>query len=656
MKDDYYRILIQLLPDIVYKIDRNGRFIYLNKAVENIGYTPEELLGRHFSEIIHPDDAKSVQRDLVLRQIKSDGAPKEQSVKLFDERRTGKRITTKLKLALVPKNRDPEAVARERSENLWEVISLGHYGTVDEGLEYTGSIGILRDIRNVSKTEEILQRNIRHYESLIENSSEIINILAHDGTILYSSSSSRTVLGYEALDLIGKNIFDYIVVDDYTRMLRELKPENSPVDRPLFQTDIRLMNKKGVPLMFEVSGKRIYDNSGELMCYILNSRDITEKNRMIEELIHAKRIESIRILAGGIAHDFNNLLTSIIGNISIALLNAGEDDVNYRLLQDAERASLRARDLTKQLLSFSKGSAPIKKVASLKNLLRETSLFVLSGSHVMADFDIAGDLMNAYCDEGQISQIVHNLLLNSIQAMDDAGVVDIKAHNVEVTQAMGLPLDEGSYIVISVKDRGRGIGKDVLSKIFDPFFTTRKEGTGLGLSVTQAIVEKHKGHIEVDSEEGAGTEFRIYLPGSREEITGAAERPEKKRIDGARILLMDDDEMILEICEKMLKQMNCSVVKSKNGNEAVRLYKEAKGSGKPFDAVILDLTIPGGMGGREVIKILKEFDPKVKAIVSSGYSTDKIMSEYREYGFSGVTPKPYNINELEDILCQVLCG
>jgi signal transduction histidine kinase/ActR/RegA family two-component response regulator len=385
-------------------------------------------------------------------------------------------------------------------------------------------------------------------------------------------------------------------------------------------------------------------------------RDTSERKKMEEELIKTSKLESLGILAGGIAHDFNNILTALLGNVSIAKTSVNPEDSLFKRLTEAEKACLRAKDLTQQLLTFSKGGTPIKKTVSLGELLKESADFALRGSNVRCEFSIAEDLWPVEIDEGQINQVINNLIINADQAMPEGGTIEIHAENTLLEAQDGLLLPEGKYVKISIKDQGVGIPREYLIKIFDPYFTTKYKGSGLGLSTSYSIIKNHDGHIDVESQLGVGTIFTIHLPASKKKIP-AMKRFKETPISGkGRILVMDDEETIRNLLFDMLKDLGYEVELVKDGNETIESYKKARYSGHPFDAVIMDLTIPGGMGGKEAIKILREIDPQLKAIVSSGFSNDPIMSDFHKYGFKGVIAKPYNVEDMSRILHRVITG
>jgi len=382
-------------------------------------------------------------------------------------------------------------------------------------------------------------------------------------------------------------------------------------------------------------------------------RNITERKRMLGELLKVQKLESIGILAGGIAHDFNNILTAVLGNISLAKMYANSEDKICERLTKAEKASLRAKNLTQQLLTFSKGGQPIVKTASVTKLLKDTTSFALTGSNVQCEFSMSEDLWPVEIDEGQMSQVINNLVINAVKSMPTGGTIKVRAEKATAgteRTKQSLPLEDENYVKISIQDQGIGIPKEYLQKIFDPYFTTRKKGSGLGLAISYSIVRKHNGYITAESELGVGTTFHILLPASEKELITERHAKEIVRGEKGKVLIMDDEEIVRDVASSMLKHIGYEVEVAKDGTKAIALYEQAQKSQFPFNVVILDLTVPGGMGGKEAIEKLIELDPQAKAIVSSGYSTDPVMSNFREYGFSSVVSKPYKIEELREAL------
>ncbi len=371
------------------------------------------------------------------------------------------------------------------------------------------------------------------------------------------------------------------------------------------------------------------------------------------ERLRAQKLESLGVLAGGIAHDFNNILTAILGNLSVARHAEPGDDV-AEVLQDAEKAALSAKGLTRQLLTFSRGGAPIRKVTSLPEVLREAARFALRGAKARAEFSIAEDLWPAAVDEGQLSQVIHNLVLNADQAMPEGGVVAIRAENVELTGGEGRPLRPGRYVLIAIEDTGVGLSREQLDRIFDPYFTTKLNGSGLGLTSSYSIVKKHEGHVAVDSEPGRGTIFSVFIPASQAAVVPQPPRQDVLPRGKGRVLLMDDEEPVRRVGARMLQHLGYEVELAKDGDEALRTYAAGMEQGRRFDAVIMDLTVPGGMGGKEAMQKLAALDAGARGIVSSGYSTDPVMASYRAHGFCCVVAKPYRVEELGSALAEAI--
>jgi len=378
-----------------------------------------------------------------------------------------------------------------------------------------------------------------------------------------------------------------------------------------------------------------------------------------EERLKIAKLESVGVLAGGIAHDFNNILTGIMGNISLARrgLESGEIAKASNRLVEAEKASLRAKDLTQQLLTFSSGGTPIKITTSIIGILEDSISLALRGSDVRCELSLPDDVWPVEADEGQIGQVISNLVLNADQAMPEGGTLNIGVRNTIIGKRTTLPLARGNYVQITIEDHGVGIPEEHLLRIFDPYFTTKQKGSGLGLSTVHSIIKKHGGHITIESKLGVGTTLQVYLPASMEPIPAVEEVAAEACVAGAgRVLVMDDEEVVRDLLRSELTGIGYEVELASVGAETIKKYANAKETGQPFAAVILDLTVPGGMGGKETIKKLLEIDPDVKAIVSSGYSTDPIMTDFVKYGFKGVVVKPYRTSELEQVLHKVITG
>jgi PAS domain S-box-containing protein len=416
-----------------------------------------------------------------------------------------------------------------------------------------------------------------------------------------------------------------------------------------------LINRHGTRRDIYLNAAPIHQYDRSIAGTILIFRDITKEKRLDEELTKANRLESLGIFAGGIAHDFNNLLTGVLGNVSLAKIMADPKGKIHHLLDETEKATSRAKGLTQQLLTFAKGGMPVKKLVPTGELIKESVEFSLRGSGFSFGLKMADDLLPVEVDEGQINQVIQNLVLNALQASQkDGGIIELTANNVDIAENQEPLLAPGRYVKITVTDHGKGISPNNLNQIFDPFFTTKENGTGLGLATCYSIVRKHHGNITVESEEGKGTTFIVYLPASGKELVELLNLPEGAVGGSGRVLVMDDEELVRTVTKSMLEHSGYEVELANDGTKAIEKYKKAVQEGRPFDVVLMDLTIPGGMGGKESILELLAFDPKVRAIVASGYSNDPIMADCRSYGFQRVIPKPYKLEELNTVVAEVI--
>jgi len=508
-----------------------------------------------------------------------------------------------------------------------------------------------------------LEQSLRESEQLLAVTLKSIGdgVIATDtrGIVTFINAVAENLTGWSQKEAVGRPLAEvFYIINEETRV----KCEN-PFEKIVKTGRIMglanstiLVARNGVERQIADSGAPIRDEAGTILGTVLVFRDVSERRRMEEDIIRLKteKMESISVLAGGIAHDFNNILTAILGNITIAKMHSESGGKVFKLLTEAEKASLMAKNLTQQLLTFSKGGAPIRKPASIKDLLKTTAEFALSGSKAQCQVRISPDLWSVDIDAGQISQVINNLIINADQAMPAGGIITVSADNVRIGEEGVIHLKEGNYIRISVEDEGIGIPEAHLLRIFEPYFTTKQKGSGLGLATSFSIVRNHDGCITVDSDLGEGTTFCVYLPVSEQEVVMGVREPCKRAMGKGRVLLMDDEESILEVTGEVLQYLGYTVETARDGEEAVEVYRKAQEKRSPFDAVIVDLTIRGKMGGREAIHALLKVDPKVKAIVSSGYCDDPVMANYQEYGFSGVVTKPYTIEELSEVLQKVL--
>jgi PAS domain S-box-containing protein len=466
------------------------------------------------------------------------------------------------------------------------------------------------------------------------------------------NTAFHTFLGYTSNELNTKTIIDISYPEDIGKDI-DLIYELIEGKRDSYSMEKRYRNRKGDIVWGYLNVTALKDRSNTPSQVMTTIVDITARKKMEEEQIKFEKLESVGILAGGIAHDFNNILASIIVNIARAKMSRNSEKL-FEILSDVESACNRAKELTNRLITFSKGGTPVKKFISIRDHIKDSTLFALRGSNIKSEFHIPYDLWPVNVDVGQINQVILNLVINAKQAMPNSGTILVKAENIEADAQNDYPLSGRDYIKITFKDNGSGISKDHIKKIFDPYFTTKKKGSGLGLSSAYSIIRNHGGSIDVESVAGSGTTFNVYLPASRDTSTVEPEKTVNRLIGECKILIMDDDTTLRLTLSKTLRQLGYDIELAKDGAEAINLYSKALKNHTPFDAVIMDLTITSGMGGKEAIRKLIEIDPEVKAIVSSGYSDDSLMSNFKQYGFCAIITKPYEIEELHELLNSVI--
>ena len=484
-----------------------------------------------------------------------------------------------------------------------------------------------------------------------------------NGKVIMLNSEAEKLTGWSSKEGIGqplKSVFD-VTIDLAAQAKAQKSGYRSEAQSILLNLpeNVTLTSRDGNERVIEQVASPIRDNKNEVAGVVLVFRDITARQRAETERRKAETLEQLGLLAGGIAHDFNNLLTAIIGNISLASVLLPPNDEMAERLDDAKNASLRARDLAQQLLTFARGGTPIKKTASIGKLIQDTVSFSLRGSHNRSEFEFGVDLSSAEIDAGQISQVIANLVVNADQAMPNGGTLHVSCENFSysATTTPAVPdLAAGDYVRIRIRDEGVGIPAKYMKRIFDPYFTTKPKGSGLGLATAYSIIKNHSGLMTVESEVHVGTTFTIYLPAALDqEMPVEAPRTFTPAMPGTgRVLVVDDEDAIRDLVEFTLTRLGYKVWQAATALEGVNIYREKFEAGERFDAVILDLTLPGGIGGKEALKKLIEIDPTVNAIVSSGYATDATMSRYQDFGFRGVIAKPYEAAELGKIVHDVI--
>jgi PAS domain S-box-containing protein len=513
-------------------------------------------------------------------------------------------------------------------------------------------VGIVQDITEQKRAHEMHRKSREFIRSILDTVDEAFIVVNADYEIVLANSAYGRQVGIPVGEITGK------------RCYRVSHQNNAPCHEQGEECAVRHAFEKGEPhtcvhkhcgkdgsiLYAETKSYPIKDVSGNVVSAIEVINNITDRHLLEEQLLRTQKLEAVGLLAGGIAHDFNNLLQGLFGTISLAKMFSQKDGRPYQMLVEAEKALVQARDLTKQLLTFSKGGEPVKKVISLRSIIHDSVKFALSGSNVDYSFSIDDNLWPVCADGGQINQVMHNIVLNAGDAMPDGGTILIEVNNVIMGEKGGLPLREGKYVRIAVMDTGLGIPESHISRIFDPYFSTKQKGSGLGLTTSFSIVKKHGGLLDVKSDLGVGSTFFIYLPASEEKPPPARDGEEMLLTGKGAVLLMDDDEVVRAMAGYMIRSLGYEVDVAESGEEAIEKYVDALNAERRFDVVILDLTVRGGMGGEDTVKRMSVIDPGVRAIVSSGYSDSAILSNHKDYGFLAVLSKPYAIEELSTVL------
>lgn len=496
------------------------------------------------------------------------------------------------------------------------------------------------------RAQDKLRESEKRYRAIFEGAVEGIFITRLDTQrFLYANPAICGMFGYTQEEMTTLGVIDIHPPEYLEKIKNEFSAQSQGTRR--IASSIPCMRKDGSIFYADItSGSIVIDG---IECNLGFFTDTTERKRAEDALQKSQKLESLGVLAGGIAHDFNNLLVGIFANIEMARSHATNSQEVTEYLDDAMKVFNRTKDLTRQLLTFAKGGSPVQKTGDLGSLLRETAHFALSGSHVSCNFDIADNLWLCDFDENQIAQVIQNIVLNAQEAMPIGGTISIQAYNAMINPGEFPEVKEGRFVKIYIRDTGVGIPKKILPHLFDPFFTTKQKGSGLGLATAYSIVTKHEGYIDVESEMNKGTTFMILLPASSSKTLSQEDLSPVAHSGKGRILIMDDEDFIRNILSKMLQAIGYGVTSASNGKEALQLFFEAMNSNEPFKAVILDLTVPGEMGGKEAVAELRKKDPSTVVIASSGYSDDPIISNPSAFGFTASISKPYNKRELESL-------
>lgn len=618
-----FRTIFESLQDVYFKTSLDGKFIMLSPSVKTIsGYTPEELTGQSVDRVYH---------DINDRRYLIDRLLKHKTVRNHQVR-------------LKHKYQGP----------FWASINADLF--FDENDRPQGMTGILRDITNQKQAEELLTKREERFREMARLLPSGIVETDLDLNITYANQAGLDMFEYTKEDLrLGFNGIDIVHPEDWERI--EALKEQHLIGEPTTPAEYRMQKKNGVELDVLFDSTPILSH-GEVVGFRGSMVDLTEIKQLQKEVIRNQKLESTGLLAGGIAHDFNNILLGLFGNLSLAKNELDAESKAYHLIDEAGKSMSRAKDLTTQLLTFAKGGDPVKKDIPLDQVVRETALFHLSGSNIRFQMEKPEVLWQARADKGQIGQVISNLVINARQSMPQGGLLSIKIENAAVSDNDFECLELDRYVKLTVTDQGTGISEKYLDKIFDPYFTTKQDGSGLGLAIVHSIILKHQGYIYVNSALGQGTSFVIYLP-STEPV-----EPEKNKHDSeplvepqtpaCKILIMDDDPLVREVSKRMLKALGHQADLCEDGESAILMYEEALKTNRPFDLVIMDLTIPGGLGGRDTIKKLLAIDPSANVVVASGYSNDPVMAFHEEYGFKAMLSKPYTVEKINTVIYKAL--
>ncbi len=525
---------------------------------------------------------------------------------------------------------------------------------LETGDGLTHVLALMHDVTDRRRAEKALTASEREKAAVLDAMSEIVTYQDADFNIIWANRAAAEYVGAARERMAGKHCHDIICHNDrrcdacpIRAVVRTLRVQEGEIvdrlhDRTLY-----------------VLGYPVFGDDGELTGIVSVARDVTEKRQKEDATFRAKKLESIGILAGGIAHDFNNVLTAVLGNINLAQMSVNGGGRLPEHLEKAEAACLRAKDLSQKLITFARGGEPMKRKSSVIALLQKVLKATVTEPHVRHHLTYGDDLYEVAFDEAQMRQAFGNIIANAVEAMPEGGEIFVHIENAAVADAKSSLVANGRHLKITIRDEGRGMTDGELEKIFDPYYSTKSMGTqkgmGLGLSITHSILTKHNGHIAVESTPGKGTVMCVYLPVERTvpEPVGIVS-PSAASLEKDRVLIMDDEKMVLDVGGEILGHLGYEVEHAQSGEEAIKRYASAIANGEPFDAVILDLTVRGGMGGRETMDHLMRIDPQVVAFLSSGYTEDPAIKDFERYGFTGVIKKPYSVNALATSLASVL--
>ena len=624
--DEETRTLTEHLPDMIARLDPQGRFLYLNRWFDaSQKVAPEWYLGKSVKELGLSEPAAGIWENEIKRVCRAQTSSLvEYTIRFWKSLKT-------FESRLIPE--------------------YGRAGKVKSVLIVT------RDLTDKKQNEVALKESEERFRQLAESIGDVFWLVdARAQRFLYVSPAYEKNWGSSSQELYNNAEAWLSAIHPEDRMKVERTLPQKLVEGTL-DIEYRILHRDGSIRWIHDRAYPIKNEEGIIYRIAGMAEDITIRKQFEEERLRVSKLDSLGLLAGGLAHDFNNLLTAILGQLSLAKFFISSDNPLFHRLNEAETASLRAQDLTQQLLTFAKGGTPVRKPASLSQIVEENARFVLTGSNIKSEFHLATDLSTVEVDVGQISQVIQNLVINAMQAMENGGILTVFGQNIVIdreSNRASVPLSVGRWAKVSFIDQGVGIPKEALGKIFDPYFTTKTSGHGLGLATSYSIIKNHGGILTVDSEVGIGTTFTVFLPASNETQVLADQKSPEICVGQGNILVMDDEDPIRQILGEMLDVCGYTYQTAKNGKEALAIFSQAQEKGIPFHAVILDLTIPGEMGGRAVIQEMKKLIPSVKAIVVSGYSNDPVLSNFQEYGFHGRITKPFRLGEVSKVIKSVL--